>query len=120
FPIAQCCPLCIVFFFSSRRRHTRSLRDWSSDVCSSDLAVAWRLLDPGDARVALADDPTVRRAHRLDRAASTQRRIARAAPAVRRSEERRVGKERRATGTARRENRQRERERQEENQRAAH
>src|SRR5207249_12059564 len=29
------------FFFSSRRRHTRSIRDWSSDVCSSDLA-------PGD------------------------------------------------------------------------
>src|SRR5215469_3981572 len=28
----------IFFFFSSRRRHTRSLRDWSSDVCSSDLA----------------------------------------------------------------------------------
>src|SRR5207249_11533934 len=28
------------FFFSSRRRHTRSKRDWSSDVCSSDLAVA--------------------------------------------------------------------------------
>src|SRR5919202_5267006 len=26
------------FFFSSRRRHTRSLCDWSSDVCSSDLA----------------------------------------------------------------------------------
>src|SRR6267378_5974218 len=25
-----------VFFFASRRRHTRSLRDWSSDVCSSD------------------------------------------------------------------------------------
>src|SRR5699024_12135060 len=25
------------FFFSSRRRHTRSKRDWSSDVCSSDL-----------------------------------------------------------------------------------
>src|SRR6266536_5897947 len=40
------------FFFSSRRRHTRSTRDWSSDVCSSDLAVqagaelhAVRLLD---------------------------------------------------------------------------
>src|SRR5256712_10454499 len=31
----------IVFFFSSRRRHTRSDRDWSSDVCSSDLAVFW-------------------------------------------------------------------------------
>src|SRR5690349_8425121 len=27
----------LYFFFSSRRRHTRSLRDWSSDVCSSDL-----------------------------------------------------------------------------------
>src|SRR5436190_15275407 len=27
----------ITFFFSSRRRHTRSLFDWSSDVCSSDL-----------------------------------------------------------------------------------
>src|SRR5260221_7846494 len=33
------CRWCIVtfFFFSSRRRHTRSLCDWSSDVCSSDL-----------------------------------------------------------------------------------
>src|SRR5438067_12632654 len=31
--MAQC------FFFSSRRRHTRSKRDWSSDVCSSDLTV---------------------------------------------------------------------------------
>src|SRR2546428_4045743 len=29
----------VFFFFSSRRRHTRSDRDWSSDVCSSDLAV---------------------------------------------------------------------------------
>src|SRR5206468_5678243 len=28
----------VFFFFSSRRRHTRSDRDWSSDVCSSDLA----------------------------------------------------------------------------------
>src|SRR5216684_6182894 len=28
------------FFFSSRRRHTRCSRDWSSDVCSSDL-VPW-------------------------------------------------------------------------------
>src|SRR5699024_11875375 len=28
---------CVLFFFSSRRRHTRSKRDWSSDVCSSDL-----------------------------------------------------------------------------------
>ena len=28
-----------IFFFSSRRRHTRLRRDWSSDVCSSDLQV---------------------------------------------------------------------------------
>src|SRR5690606_10175561 len=28
-------------FFSSRRRHTRFSRDWSSDVCSSDLWTAW-------------------------------------------------------------------------------
>src|SRR5699024_12250019 len=28
------------FFFSSRRRHTRSKRDWSSDVCSSDLVAS--------------------------------------------------------------------------------
>src|SRR5215208_7686268 len=28
----------MLFFFSSRRRHTRWPRDWSSDVCSSDLA----------------------------------------------------------------------------------
>src|SRR3989440_6869034 len=31
------------FFFSSRRRHTRSDRDWSSDVCSSDLEEPQRL-----------------------------------------------------------------------------
>src|SRR3712207_9312788 len=30
--------LYICFFFSSRRRHTRYWRDWSSDVCSSDLS----------------------------------------------------------------------------------
>src|SRR2546422_7131661 len=30
----------IFFFFSSRRRHTRCSRDWSSDVCSSDLVAA--------------------------------------------------------------------------------
>src|SRR2546422_10367534 len=43
------------FFFSSRRRHTRCSRDWSSDVCSSDLAPAaaarglpgWRPLPAG-------------------------------------------------------------------------
>src|SRR5207245_8352240 len=31
------------FFFSSRRRHTRCYRDWSSDVCSSDLTLYGRM-----------------------------------------------------------------------------
>src|SRR5258705_6649747 len=31
------------FFFSSRRRHTRCLSDWSSDVCSSDLLASSRV-----------------------------------------------------------------------------
>src|SRR5438046_8880025 len=39
----SCSPMCtnnsmyVLFFFSSRRRHTRLVSDWSSDVCSSDL-----------------------------------------------------------------------------------
>src|SRR3712207_6978562 len=47
------------FFFSSRRRHTRYWRDWSSDVCSSDLearhlhALAFDVLE--ERRVALGD-----------------------------------------------------------------
>src|SRR5947199_7985925 len=40
------------FFFSSRRRHTRCLSDWNSDVCSSDLAVR----DPVDRRAVLTGD----------------------------------------------------------------
>src|SRR5687768_17792787 len=32
-----------IFFFSSRRRHTRCSRDWNSDVCSSDLGY-WDLV----------------------------------------------------------------------------
>src|SRR5258706_1781786 len=32
---------CDCFFFSSRRRHTRLVSDWSSDVCSSDLISSW-------------------------------------------------------------------------------
>src|SRR5215510_5501260 len=44
----------IKFFFSSRRRHTRWPRDWSSDVCSSDLAyiIAPQRLAPGDKVIA--------------------------------------------------------------------
>src|SRR5207248_6340231 len=41
------------FFFSSRRRHTRSYGDWSSDVCSSDL-----LLDLGEPALELRDELT--------------------------------------------------------------
>src|SRR6266511_3167914 len=46
----------LFFFFSSRRRHTRFSRDWSSDVCSSDLpgprpAAAWGGRGRGGGRV---------------------------------------------------------------------
>src|SRR5439155_11564585 len=56
--------LSFFFFFSSRRRHTRWPRDWSSDVCSSDLAdrgghlaadVAYRRRDGRDPDLALVD-----------------------------------------------------------------
>src|SRR6266536_4767196 len=43
--------MAFTFFFSSRRRHTRSTRDWSSDVCSSDLRT------DGEARPAAEHDP---------------------------------------------------------------
>src|SRR5438105_13682464 len=49
--------LFFIFFFSSRRRHTISTRDWSSDVCSSDLRLGCRLTGrtgPGHAREAPA------------------------------------------------------------------
>src|SRR3989449_7265999 len=39
------CFLCFFFFFSSRRRHTRCSRDWSSDVCSSDLIVFYGTME---------------------------------------------------------------------------
>src|SRR5204862_970539 len=74
------------FFFSSRRRHTSSLRDWSSDVCSSDLASAeWSLSPPMiQASQAACFRPAKRRL-------MTWRA---------RSEERRVGKECRARWSA--------------------
>src|SRR5208337_2336223 len=46
----------VLFFFSSRRRHTRYIGDWSSDVCSSDLEA------PGDALVSFAEDVVLMRA----------------------------------------------------------
>src|SRR3712207_7139813 len=48
------------FFFSSRRRHTRYWRDWSSDVCSSDLVLERALPDAfeqGFGLVALGEEP---------------------------------------------------------------
>src|SRR5699024_9160725 len=49
----DCIFVYLFFFFSSRRRHTRSKRDWSSDVCSSDLP----LLQFGRCVVHFAVDP---------------------------------------------------------------
>src|SRR3712207_7808299 len=43
------------FFFSSRRRHTRYWRDWSSDVCSSDLLELGALVLQEQALVALLE-----------------------------------------------------------------
>src|SRR5690606_41992166 len=63
------------FFFSSRRRHTRFSRDWSSDVCSSDL---WSRCSD---RTRSAPGPASRVSRWLR-------------PGAERSEERRVGKER--------------------------
>src|SRR5216684_6365580 len=40
----------LFFFFSSRRRHTRCSRDWSSDVCSSDLGNDQGRMGGGGAR----------------------------------------------------------------------
>src|SRR5690606_40504882 len=92
------------FFFSSRRRHTRFSRDWSSDVCSSDLPA-----DDGPAHPDTHAAPA-RRAY-LDVLARHQRVPAHAwegildracdeTMRVLRSEERRVGEERRSRGAA--------------------
>src|SRR5271170_8341336 len=64
------------FFFSSRRRHTRSTRDWSSDVCSSDLVGA------GNSREIAKGDESVCGGDLRGAAGESDR-----------SEERRVGKE---------------------------
>src|SRR5439155_1841955 len=84
YSIAFC--LSFFFFFSSRRRHTRWPRDWSSDVCSSDLERA-RLVH-GEVR-SLAARPFVEAALALGVPPNR----------VLRSEERRVGKECRSRGS---------------------
>src|SRR5690349_24494290 len=80
----------MLFFFSSRRRHTRSLRDWSSDVCSSDLCL--RATQPRAPR-SLPDRK--RRSVPVPRRVLVESvdKLAAGFPERRRSEERRVGKE---------------------------
>src|SRR2546421_9403857 len=87
----------VFFFFSSRRRHTRSDRDWSSDVCSSDLMVP-----PCSGDTQLGSNDGIRPPYGVpvgnlrDTASgenvSLEQASPRKAPTVR-SEERRVGKE---------------------------
>src|SRR5207249_12159061 len=72
-------------FFSSRRRHTRSKRDWSSDVCSSDLNTLMFIPLP------LVREWDEHRSVRPGHAGVLEHR--RAGVHVERSEERRVGKE---------------------------
>src|SRR5204863_1231926 len=93
------------FFFSSRRRHTRSLRDWSSDVCSSDLfaellagvRALLRRVDSGSALRQQIGDLTLnmqtRRVARGAREISLTPREFDLLTFLARSEERRVGKE---------------------------
>src|SRR6266511_5568586 len=62
------------FFFSSRRRHTRFSRDWSSDVCSSDLANAVVVAEPVHCeRDAPEGDETDRESEPLEAGAGEQR-----------------------------------------------
>src|SRR5437588_11534009 len=82
----------IFFFFSSRRRHTRSLCDWSSDVCSSDLV--WQV-DQARERARAADAALARgeRWGPLHGISMTVKESFNVAGLPTRSEERRVGKE---------------------------
>src|SRR5690606_39987798 len=78
------------FFFSSRRRHTRFSRDWSSDVCSSDLCSYVCGLSPQTSMICgVGWNP---RPHENIGCASLP--TYRVCPGISRSEERRVGKER--------------------------
>src|SRR5205814_3139178 len=83
------------FFFSSRRRHTRCLSDWSSDVCSSDLR-HWQGRTPSERAefVALFADLLERTYISKIESYSGERVVyAGETPDGDRSEERRVGKE---------------------------
>src|SRR5437870_6324456 len=82
--------LTLFFFFSSRRRHTRWPRDWSSDVCSSDLRVAAPLRDRAGLRLTQYG---ARGDGQLDRGAEPRLGQHDAPRLAVRSEERRVGEE---------------------------
>src|SRR5699024_11831036 len=98
------------FFFSSRRRHTRSKRDWSSDVCSSDLClVPYLVFLFVLGRIAFLVGYMIHPKHRVygvmmtlhgtKRCLNTLRKIVSLLNTLRiRSEERRVGKECREWG----------------------
>src|SRR5260221_10071201 len=89
-----------LFFFSSRRRHTRSLCDWSSDVCSSDLTR--QVGEPTNTGGGVSCHGEMRarpRPHACDAATlaigrcSAREVLPKGAVTLERSEERRVGKE---------------------------
>src|SRR3989442_6898082 len=50
-PAERECRTYLFFFFSSRRRHTRCGRDWSSDVCSSDLLAFIKFVPSGKPKI---------------------------------------------------------------------
>src|SRR5207245_9238884 len=67
---------CSDFFFSSRRRHTRCYRDWSSDVCSSDLwCPSTRRRAPSPAATTLRRRATTGRASTPDRKSVVRERV---------------------------------------------
>src|SRR5207245_5369030 len=87
-----CCDVLIfLFFFSSRRRHTRCYRDWSSDVCSSDLTGFTQRAFIPPPSPALAGQTFV--TDRTGRLATTDSPALAGQALEPRSEERRVGKE---------------------------
>src|SRR5207245_6846640 len=86
---------CFSFFFSSRRRHTRCYRDWSSDVCSSDLLTTFADMF-GDVirQITLSYDEGVPAGKSVSWTGTIDYNdYDKTAARLRRSEERRVGKE---------------------------